>query len=160
MDCDLLYMEQPTSVHSCNPYISRVKLCCALYGLYGLKNHTIRWYRRVNVTHTELLNSVNSSYKNNLLKGRLVIGNQSSLLPGDYWCQVGLKEENNSSYVPSSSFRLLPEEEYENYPPCNNALLSQQKTMCARDGVTWPFLPTVVPVCTLYSSSFLYMYWA
>ena len=147
-------MEQPTSSHSCNPYVGRVRLSCALYREDGLRNHTIKWYRQVvegNVTQEpELLQESpdpNYSHGGRLLLGRLAIGRHTSLLPGDYWCQAVLNGGGNSSYTPSASFRLLPEDEYANYPPCNNLLVSQQKAVCARNGVVLPSLDSV-PVNT------------
>ncbi len=133
----LLYTVQPVSQYSCNPYIVGPKqLICALYQQGGLSNHTIRWFRRSNnsgnieMPINETISS-NEDYLISTLSLKDLIGAEG---PSDYWCQVGVYGEANSTYESSAVFKVLPPDAYADYPPCTGLSLSQQVSMFAGNG--------------------------
>ena len=145
--CDVVYIEQPQVQHSCNPYEGGLRLRCTVYGTERLLDHTINWYR-VLVTNESISEPEHMNEERNaavLFQNRQLLNSNfvnSEVVESDagyYWCQVALKDQNNtlnSSYVPSQRFTLLPPSVYQGYPPCSRrGRLSRQSSMCAEDGV-------------------------
>ncbi len=137
----LLYTVQPVSQYSCNPHSNgSIQLVCALYQQGGLSNHTIRWFRRSNnsgnieMPINETISS-NEDYLISTLSLKDLIGAEG---PSDYWCQVGVYGEANSTYESSAVFKVLPPDAYIGYPPCTGLFLSQQVTMFAGNGSILP----------------------
>ena len=126
------------SQYSCNPYIvGRKRLFCALYQRGGLSNHTIRWFRRSNNSgniETEMIRETNPRNEEYFLSRLSLKDFIEAEGPSDYWCQVGVYGEVNSTYEPSAVFKVLPRDAYIGYPPCTLLSLSQQVSMFAGNG--------------------------
>ena len=121
---------------------------CTVFGTEVLSdNLTINWYRLLltneSISEPELVNEFTRGGA--IFQNRRLMNSEfapDTIVESDagyYWCQVALKDQNNtlnSSYVPSQRFALLPPSVYQGYPPCSRrGSISEQSSVCAEDGV-------------------------